>query len=92
MIEKENPKTIIIPNQENTGQQYENLNRSKESGGKTSAASVGGRPGDLRHVGVADRRLDAQELFGGGREVLIRHGAELYRLRLTSQDKLILTK
>lgn len=32
------------------------------------------------------------DLFGDGREVVIRHGAETYRLRLTSSNKLILIK
>jgi hemin uptake protein HemP len=36
--------------------------------------------------------LDSGALFAGGGEVVIRHGAELYRLRLTRQNKLILTK
>lgn len=37
-------------------------------------------------------RLDAGVLFAGGSEVVITHGAEIYRLRLTRQNKLILTK
>lgn len=36
--------------------------------------------------------LDSKELFTDGREIIIMHGAENYRLRLTSQNKLILTK
>lgn len=32
------------------------------------------------------------ELFGTAREVVIEHAGEEYRLRLTRQDKLILTK
>lgn len=36
--------------------------------------------------------LDSDELLRGGREVLIRHGGEVYRLRHTRNDKLILTK
>jgi hemin uptake protein HemP len=38
------------------------------------------------------RSLDSQDLLAGRREVLIRHGAETYRLRLTSNNKLILMK
>ena len=34
--------------------------------------------------------IDSAELFGGTREIVIRHGAELYRLRLTNSNKLIL--
>lgn len=36
--------------------------------------------------------LESDELLRGTREVLIRHGAEIYRLRHTRNDKLILTK
>lgn len=37
-------------------------------------------------------RLRSAELFGTGREVVIEHAGQEYRLRLTRQDKLILTK
>ena len=36
--------------------------------------------------------LDSDTLLKGQREVLIRHGDRVYRLRHTSNDKLILTK
>ncbi len=36
--------------------------------------------------------VDSDDLLRGGREVLIRHGGEVYRLRHTRNDKLILTK
>lgn len=35
---------------------------------------------------------DSRQLFGTGKEVLIRHAGEVYRLRMTRQNKLILTK
>lgn len=38
------------------------------------------------------KRISSAELFGGAREVLIDHSGETYRLRHTSQGKLILTK
>jgi hemin uptake protein HemP len=37
-------------------------------------------------------RLRSSELFGIAREVVIEHAGEEYRLRLTRQGKLILTK
>jgi len=43
-------------------------------------------------ITAAPLRLDAAALFATGREVLILHAGEQYRLRLTRQDKLILTK
>lgn len=36
--------------------------------------------------------LESAMLFSSGREVRIRHAGEEYRLRLTSNNKLILTK
>lgn len=48
------------------------------------------RPGG---AGLAPpRRIDIRDLLGGGRELRILHGAEEYRLSLTSKGKLILTK
>ena len=36
--------------------------------------------------------VDSVTLMSGGRELIIRHGADTYRLRVTASDKLILTK
>ncbi len=57
----------------------------------------GTRSADADRVpGAADAAtlpiLDSSRLLQGGREVLIRHGGECYRLRHTRNDKLILTK
>ena len=38
------------------------------------------------------RVIDSRELFGQHAEVRLRHGNEEYRLRITRQGKLILTK
>lgn len=38
------------------------------------------------------QRLHSTELLGTAREVIIEHSGEEYRLRLTRQGKLILTK
>lgn len=44
-------------------------------------------------TGPAKRHcLKSVELLGKSREIIIEHGSEEYRLRLTSQNKLILTK
>jgi hemin uptake protein HemP len=58
----------------------------KESG---SAQSTSSGP---RMISVAGHKIDSRDLFIGTREVVIHHGGEVYRLRLTSQNKLILTK
>lgn len=36
--------------------------------------------------------IDAEKLMKGGRETIIIHNGERYRLRITSKQKLILTK
>ncbi|CAH1659132.1 Hemin uptake protein HemP [Hyphomicrobiales bacterium] len=36
--------------------------------------------------------VNAQQLFGDKRELVIVHNGERYRLRITANDKLILTK
>lgn len=38
------------------------------------------------------RRLRSQDLFAGAKELVIEHAGDEYRLRLTAQGKLILTK
>lgn len=38
------------------------------------------------------REMTSHELLGGQTELLIRHGDEIYRLKLTRNDKLILQK
>ncbi len=45
-----------------------------------------------RRIEMVEDGIDSRDLFVGTREIVIRHGAEVYRLRLTSQNKLILTK
>jgi len=45
-----------------------------------------------RRIDLRDNRIDSSELFAGSREIVIAHGRETYRLRLTAQNKLILTK
>ena len=38
------------------------------------------------------QELDVRALLGAGREVVLLHNGERYRLRVTARDKLILTK
>jgi len=56
------------------------------------AAVVQPTGAEPRHVAVTGNRLDSSELFADQRELLIAHGDDIYRLRLTFQNKLILTK
>ena len=45
-----------------------------------------------RSLTVTGNRIDSRDLFSGDREIIIAHGEDTYRLWLTSQNKLILTK
>jgi hemin uptake protein HemP len=67
------------------------------------ASSMGKRPQNPHHreeiaqAAVADDlhapiEIDARELLGPRQEATIIHGAERYRLRITANNKLILTK
>jgi hemin uptake protein HemP len=49
-------------------------------------------PQDARTVHLSANRIDSKDLFAASREIMIAHGDDIYRLRLTSQNKLILTK
>jgi hemin uptake protein HemP len=50
-------------------------------------------PGEAaRAVPIRANRIDSSDLFIGTREVTIGHDGQIYRLRLTAQNKLILTK
>jgi hemin uptake protein HemP len=56
---------------------------------------TGARPGDRDLPAVPSAgppRVESRHLFAGGPEVLIAHEGEQYRLRITRQGKLILTK
>jgi hemin uptake protein HemP len=64
----------------------ENKDRS-DSGQDRPAASPAGRT-----VPIIGDRIESRDLFVGTREIIIGHSGESYRLRLTAQNKLILTK
>ena len=57
------------------------------AGGQADSAS-----GTAKTLVMRGNRLDSRELFATEREIVIAHGEDSYRLRLTSQNKLILTK
>jgi len=60
-----------------------------EPSDKTIALASESRAGN---VASARRRVSSKDLFGSLRELVIEHVGEEYRLRITSQGKLILTK
>jgi len=65
------------PDQDNTG--------SSEGERRASTAQD-------RTIRIVDGRIDSRDLFVELREIVIGHGEDRYRLRLTAQNKLILTK
>jgi hemin uptake protein HemP len=58
-----------------------------EESGSAKSTSAG-----QRVISIAEHKIDSRDLFIGTREVIIHHGGDVYRLRLTGQNKLILTK
>ncbi|MHB0769975.1 hemin uptake protein HemP [Bradyrhizobium sp. 5.13L] len=63
---------------------------SGDSGG--AAEPAGSSSATTRTLTMRGSRIDSRELFAAEREIIIAHGEDSYRLRLTSQNKLILTK
>ena len=45
-----------------------------------------------RAIMLRGNRFDSRDIFESAREIIIAHGEDTYRLRLTAQNKLILTK
>jgi hemin uptake protein HemP len=45
-----------------------------------------------RKINITADQIDSRDLFINTREITIAHGTDVYRLRLTAQNKLILTK
>ena len=64
-----------------------NQDASRKSAPQPLTSSAEGRK-----INVTGNRIDSRELFINTREITIAHGADIYRLRLTAQNKLILTK
>lgn len=50
------------------------------------------RPDDANHQKRQPDNIPAGQLFQGSQEILIDHNSETYRLRITKNGKLILTK
>jgi hemin uptake protein HemP len=67
-------------------QSGENKQRDTPSERRSGVAPAG------RNIPVVGDRMDSRDLFIGTREIIIAHGGESYRLRLTAQNRLILTK
>lgn len=75
---------LAVPDKTNANS---NQDASRNTAANPSASSV-----EARKINVTAGRIDSRELFVNTREITIAHGADVYRLRLTAQNKLILTK
>ncbi|MGL5167512.1 MAG: hemin uptake protein HemP [Afipia sp.] len=65
---------------------------SRDNPGDTSSDGKSRTTLIERSIPLTDNRINSRDLFAATREILIVHGDETYRLRLTAQNKLILTK
>ncbi len=45
-----------------------------------------------RVIPMVEEQMNSRDLFAASRVITISHGSQVYQLRLTAQDKLILTK
>jgi len=57
--------------------------------------NMNAKTGDELHASFAQlpiKLVSSENLFGMGKEILIQHRGEQYHLRVTRNDKLILTK
>lgn len=68
-----------------------NMTPDGKSSAPDSDSDIKGSEGK-RSVSVIDNCIQSRDLFASTREITIAHGSDVYRLRLTSQNKLILTK
>jgi hemin uptake protein HemP len=59
---------------------------------KRNAANAAPAPEPHRAETASSPRFKVSELLGGAREAILEHGGEEYRLRITANRKLILTK
>lgn len=67
-------------------------NPAKHSDTRTPSLTAPRLPDeDVKRV-VANKFTTSEVLFAGARELVIAHAGDEYRLRLTNQGKLILTK
>ena len=64
----------------------DNKNNQSNTGKPVNTSAAG------RSIDLADNRIDSRALFADTREIVITHGDETYRLRVTARNKLILTK
>jgi hemin uptake protein HemP len=68
------------------------MNTSDDKNRRDNTGAPASTDASARTVALNNNRVDSRALFADTREIVIAHGGETYRLRLTAQNKLILTK
>jgi hemin uptake protein HemP len=68
------------------------MNTSGDKDGPSNSGAGQNASASQRQISLVLNRIASRDLFVGTREITIAHGDEVYRLRLTAQNKLILTK
>jgi hemin uptake protein HemP len=68
------------------------MNRTPIKDSASSTRQIADAGQSSRSIALIDNRIESRQLFENAREITIAHGDEIYRLRVTSQNKLILTK
>jgi hemin uptake protein HemP len=68
------------------------MNRNEEGDDKLQSGSQRSTSEMPRTIAIVGGKIESRDLLIGTREVMINHRDETYRLRVTSQNKLILTK
>ena len=63
-----------------------------DSAAQTQAPRAAQTPTRPRHGAAPLQRVDSMRLLGGNPAIVIEHAGQEYQLRLTRNDKLILTK
>jgi hemin uptake protein HemP len=68
------------------------MNTSDDKKNESNTVEAASTSAPVRRIELLNNRIDSRHLFVDAREIVISHGDETYRLRLTAQNKLILTK
>ncbi len=69
------------------------MTKPKELNNELVQITLGTSGPDAKRICITENQYTTSEaLFAGARELVIKHAGDEYRLRLTNQNKLILTK
>lgn len=68
------------------------MSTSADQGDRNRPQVAPGNAQPRREITLLSNRIESADLFIGTREITIAHAGDIYRLRMTAQNKLILTK